>query len=64
MIRELSNTVGKKVRFKVGEQDYIGTVSEIIPDDDCLVMFVGHGDNETRVTLRIDAIDAILQFLN
>lgn len=64
MIEEILSTKDKKVRFRIGEQDYIGLVIDIDIDGDCIVLLVGHGDNETRVTLRIDAIDAIFQFTN
>lgn len=63
MISEIEATIGKKVRFKIGEQDYIGRVEQIFPEQDCLVMYTGESRN-MRVTLRLDAIDAILQFMD
>lgn len=64
MNSEIKATEGKNVRFKIGQQDFIGYVDTVDVDNDYLVMLVGKNGNETKVTIRLDAIDVILQFLN
>lgn len=64
MNSEIKATEGKTVRFKIGQQDFIGYVDLVDVDNDYLVMLVGNNGNETKVTIRLDAIDVILQFLN
>lgn len=65
MNSQIKATEGKNVRFKIGQQDFIGYVELVDVNNDYLVMLVENkSGNETKITLRLDAIDAILQFLN
>ena len=62
MIDEVRNTVGRRVRFRVGDQDYIGDVEDT--QTDCVILMTGPNNNKTRVVLHIDSIDAILAYVN
>lgn len=65
MNSQIKATEGQNVRFKIGQQDFIGYVELVDVNNDYLVMLVENkSGNETKITLRLEAIDAILQFVN
>lgn len=61
LTEQINKHIGKRVRLRVADQDYIGQVDEVNAD---FVSLTTGSDNPVQVTLRTDAIDAVLVFVN
>jgi hypothetical protein len=56
---ELEANVGRQVKVKVFGTDYIGVIDQVTPQS---VIMISGATNPCRITLRTDAVDAVLVF--
>lgn len=57
---EIARNIGRRVRLRVGDQDYIGAIDSV---DHYTVQMTTGSERPVQVTLRTEAIDAVMVFV-